>query len=450
MARPPGRRIPAAAEAEGAVRRPAAAHRPDRPERVSPEGGPLIPLPGQELLPRRRRPDTPPAWTRALWHRPALSAALSGFILFTLGIRPPATGTVPDANGAPASLQAETTAQQREPVTDTAPPSPGESVRRATGTIRELARDFYDLLPRLGIALAVLIIAALIVHFARPIVLGVLRQWEKAEAVSALLGILVWLLAIGTAFSVIAGDVRALIGAVGLFGLALSWALQAPIESVTGWLMNSFKSYYRIGDRIAVGSIFGDVYKIDFLTTTVWEAGGPEKPGRGMQPTGALITFPNSEVLRSNIVNFTRFFPYIWDEIKFRVADEADLAYTSKVIERVAKAQVGPAMEGPSGEYQALLREAGLEYEIATAPEIFIVGAESWTEIIVRYLVPARERRRWASDLIAAIQTELAKPEHRETIPPGYPRMQAWIMDRPDAGTEHGRPGLGTDEQNET
>ena len=32
-----------------------------------------------------------------------------------------------------------------------------------------------------------------------------------------------------------------------------SLPLQTPIESFTGWLLNSFRGYYRVGDRIEVG-----------------------------------------------------------------------------------------------------------------------------------------------------------------------------------------------------
>jgi small-conductance mechanosensitive channel len=69
----------------------------------------------------------------------------------------------------------------------------------------------------------------------------------------------------------------------------------------------------------------GDVYRIDVLTTTVWEAGGPGKSVTGAQPTGAMITFPYWEVLRSNIVNYSREFPYVWDEVTVAIANESDL-----------------------------------------------------------------------------------------------------------------------------
>jgi len=175
-------------------------------------------------------------------------------------------------------------------------------------------------------------------RFIRPVVRRVTRGWERANALGVLLSLSIWLLALGIAVSVIAGDIRALIGSIGLVGLALSWALQTPIESFTGWLLNSSRGYYRVGDRIAVGEIFGDVYRIDALTTTVWEYGGPDRAGGAMvtaeQPTGRLITFPNNEVLAGSIVNYTRDFPYVWDELTVPVGNRSDLDYAMEVLKR--------------------------------------------------------------------------------------------------------------------
>ncbi len=319
-----------------------------------------------------------------------------------------------------------------EPIADTIVTDPGESAREATHTLREFAEGFYGMLPRLGIAIALLVLAGVLTRILRPLTRRLLGSWEKGEAASALAGIVVWVIALGVAFSVIAGDVRALIGLAGLVGLALSWSLQAPIESFTGWLLNSFRSYYRIGDRIAVGEVFGDVYKIDFLTTTVWEVGGPEKPVEGEQATGALITFPNSEVLRANIINFTSDFPFVWDEVTINVADESDLDYTARVFREVASRVVGPAMADPAQHYRSLLEAAGFAYDIAVEPWVFFAMTDSFTMATIRYLVPARERRVWSSRLTMALAEEIKRPEHRSRIIAGYPRTQIQIMSEPD------------------
>lgn len=305
---------------------------------------------------------------------------------------------------------------------DAAAEDPEASIDEATGTVRDLLRGFYGMLPKLAIAVAILLVAWMLAALARAVIHHALGGWERKEAVSALTRIVLFVLALGVAMSVIAGDARALVGSVGLVGLALSWALQTPIESFTGWLINSFRGYYRVGDRIAVGDVFGDVYRIDVLTTTVWEAGGPGGSVAGAQPTGAMITFPNWEVLRSNVINYTRDFPFVWDEVTVGVSNDSDLPYTLEVLEAVAKRVVGPAMAAPAQRYEQLLERARLAFDVPTEPKVFLHAAESWTDFTIRYLVPARERRRWSSELVLATSVETAKPEHRDRIRTGYPR----------------------------
>jgi len=236
--------------------------------------------------------------------------------------------------------------------------------------------------------------------------------------------------------AILAGDARALLGSVGLVGLALSWALQAPIESFTGWLLNSFRSYYRVGDRIAVGDVFGDVYSIDLLTTTVWEAGGELKAVQGAQPTGAIITFPNSEVLRANIINYTRDFPYVWDEITVGISNESDLQLALEVIGEVAESTVGREMAAPVATYASLLRDARLPLEISDKPQLYLSPTDAWMNVTVRYLVDARQRRRTASDLHKAIAARLAEPPCSSRIKPSYPRMEVAVPGRPFAESD--------------
>jgi small conductance mechanosensitive channel len=337
-----------------------------------------------------------------------------------------------DPAAADATAQAETASAETIPA-EALPQDPAEAVEQAAGTLQRLILDFYALLPKLVIALILIALAIVIARFIRAILKRALRNWRRAEAASALVGIGIVLLAIGAAMSVIAGDATALVGSVGLVGLALSWALQAPIESFTGWLLNSFRVYYRVGDRIAVGDVFGDVYRIDILSTTVWEAGGPDKPVQGAQPTGALATFPNSEILRATIVNYTRHFPYVWDEVTFSLANESDLGYSKQVLEAVAAATLAPAKPDPSKDFQRLLRRRHLNYEIDADPQVFFSNAESWTNATIRYLVPARERRKWASDLIIAISAELAHPQHTGRMIDGYPRTRIDLQRRPES-----------------
>lgn len=302
--------------------------------------------------------------------------------------------------------------------------TPAEATSQALQTLWELALGFYGMLPKLLIAALLIALAEFAGRTVRRVLRGTLGDWERTEAIIALTRIGAYLAALAVGLSIIAGDARALVGSVGLVGLALSWALQTPIESFTGWLLNSFRGYYRVGDRIEVGEVFGDVYRIDVLTTTVWEAGGPGKPVAGAQPTGALITFPNWEVLRSNLVNYSRDFPYVWDEVTLPVANESDLAYTMNVLQQAAARVLGEEMQAAAAQYDDLLTKAGLAFDIAEEPQVFISLADAWTDCTVRYLVHARRRRRWSTRLLVELTAEVAKPIHQGKIIAGYPRTE--------------------------
>lgn len=409
-------------------------------------------LPGARRR-RRRTPGGTAGARRTLRHfRQAtiLAIAITAFLLLLFpgqdaaeGAQQPDTTAIPDT----VSLIEQIPVEELQAEPDTAVETDVQADTllaaardEATATVRSLWYGLLSNLPKILVALVVLLLAGAAVRILRPLLRRLLGQWEKASASTAMIGILIWLIAIGIAVSVLAGDIRALVGSLGLVGLALSWALQTPIESFTGWLLNSFQGYYRVGDRIAVGEVFGDVFKIDFLTTTVWEIGSLERPGfvQAEQPTGRLITFPNNEVLAGSIINLTRDFPYVWDELSVGVGNRSDLEYSAELLRKVAAATLQEQMQNPAAEYERILARAGLNVPVSAAPQVFISLEESYTNLTVRYLVGARERRTWKSALAAAVSTEFNKQEHADKTLAAYPRQQIQIIgedDRPTGGS---------------
>ncbi|MGE0816645.1 MAG: mechanosensitive ion channel family protein [Vicinamibacterales bacterium] len=333
--------------------------------------------------------------------------------------------------GAPVGGQDSAASPSGQATSGAAPvlPVAGDGVGEAAATMRALASGFFAFLPRLVLALLVVAFAVLAVKLTSRVLERTLRGWDRLTAVTAVMR-LVAALAVGVvALSILAGDARAAVGSVGLVGLAASWALQTPIESFTGWLLNSFRGYYRVGDRISVGDVFGDVYRIDVLNTTVWEAGGPGKAVTAAQATGAVITFPNWEVLRSNIVNYSRDFPYVWDELTIGVANESDLAYCAGVLRDVARRVLGDEMAEAARRYQELLMAERLTFGIEEVPVVYFSSNASWTDCAIRYLVPVRARRAWASRLLVEIGRELGRAEHARRIVSVYPRSEVRLRE---------------------
>ena len=374
-----------------------------------------------------------------------LAVAITGLLLLLLGpdgLDSAQLDQGPPVAGLGGAESPQTVRGSAEP--GTAPPAGGvgelgrtgaelgeESLQEARETSRLLWQGFFTHLPKMVVALLALVLALILVKGVRWILRNTISRWDGSKGVIALTSILIWIFAIGVAVSVVAGDIRALLGSLGLLGLALSWSLQTPIESFTGWLLNSFKNYYRLGDRIQVGEVFGDVHKIDVITTTVWEIGAPFRQGFVMaeQPTGRLVTFPNNEILSGSIVNLTRDFPFVWDELNTPVACESDLRLAMAVIRRTAGELLGDHMKGPARQYQSILERAGLTSGIPDNPQVYVAYSEFWMVVIVRYLIGASERRIWKSDLTLRITEEINKPAYKNRFIPVYPRRQIEFLD---------------------
>ncbi|HJU91901.1 MAG TPA: mechanosensitive ion channel family protein [Pyrinomonadaceae bacterium] len=199
----------------------------------------------------------------------------------------------------------------------------------------------------------------------------------------------------------------------GLISLILGFALQTPITSFIGWVYILVREPYRVGDRIKIGLVTGDVIEVSYLDTTLWEFGGDYLSTE--HPSGRIIKLPNSTVLNTPVYNYTwPLFPYIWNEIKFHIAYNADLEFVAATMKDVAEKEVGEAMMKQVEVFRQILAQTPVnQLEVQERPVVmFRVAENSWLEAIVRYLVHPKEAGRVKSRLITELLKELnAEPE---------------------------------------
>jgi len=284
-----------------------------------------------------------------------------------------------------------------------------------------------QVLPKILIALLLFVLAQVLIHLLKPLISKLLGRLERRHAILATFSLVVNLVAVLAALSVLVGSVSTFITSLGLLGLGITWALQTPILCFTGWILINLRGYYRIGDRIKVNDTYGDVTQIDFLTTTVWEYGSTWFTAE--QPSGRLITIPNSLVLQTSIYNYTRDFAFVWDELIVSMAYESDLSHTKETVLKVARQVLGDSMVKPIRQYREILKRSNLDYRISEEPEIFMTFADSWINLHLRYLVPAREKRGIKTAISEHVFNEFEKVENTERIKPVYPRIQSQRID---------------------
>lgn len=180
--------------------------------------------------------------------------------------------------------------------------SQAELERRLAPALRRLGELWDSLvtsLPILGVALAVVLAFAV---FSR-LLLRWNWLWERMGAGLLLRNILrnltaTLVLIAGVLLALQLLDLTALVGAVigaaGLFGLALGFAFRDVAENYLSGMLLGLRSPFGVGDYVAVGDLEGSVLRLtsrELLLITL---------------DGNHVRIPNAEVFKSTIVNYMR------------------------------------------------------------------------------------------------------------------------------------------------
>jgi len=203
-------------------------------------------------------------------------------------------------------------------------------------------------------------------------------------------------------FGVVTRDWVSVLLSLGVVGFAVTFALQGALASLIGWLYIVTKRPYAVGDRIAIEDTRGDVTSIDLFVTEVWEIDGELVSSN--QPSGRIVTVPNSVVLSSHVVNFYgEGVPYVWNELSVQVAYETDLDFAVEVMTETATDYLGEEMAAGVTQYRDRLEETPVELDVNERPTVNVVQGESWVDLRLRYLVHPRRGTRTRNALYQSI-----------------------------------------------
>jgi small-conductance mechanosensitive channel len=281
----------------------------------------------------------------------------------------------------------------------------------------------------IGVAQRILRGAALItivLVIARALSVYALARIEDASTRFTLQRIARLVLALAVAVivvSIIFVNWYAAIAAFGVGSIIIGLAVQTPMKSFIAWIYILIRQPYRVGDRIQIADATGDVIDVGYLDTTLWEFGG--KYISGDHPSGRLIKFPNEKVLDELVYNYSwPLFPYIWNEIKFQIAYNADLEFIATTMQKIAEEELGKEMIQRVQTFRELLARTPVdELEVREHPRvIFRVSENTWLEAIVRYLVAPREAGRVKTRLIKKLLAALNTAPDKVMFPAGANR----------------------------
>ena len=211
------------------------------------------------------------------------------------------------------------------------------------------------------------------------------RALKKANADNFMLTwTFAWIIII-VIFGVISlsGSIQALGISAGFLGMIVGWSLQAPVTGVAAWLMLILKRPFRIGQRVIIAGIKGDVEDITLTHVILNQVGGTvtgeERSGRG-------ILIPNAILFSQTITNYTFDVEYILSEVPVRITFQSDWDEAEKILVGAAKQVTADTIRATDEEpyIRAELFDAGvlMRLRYKTTPEDYAKNVSDIVRII--------------------------------------------------------------------
>jgi small-conductance mechanosensitive channel len=201
---------------------------------------------------------------------------------------------------------------------------------------------------------------------------------------------------------------------VGLVTAGIAFALQKVITSLAGYFVILRGNTFSVGDRIVMGNVRGDVVALGFMQTTIMEMGQPP-PVQSADPamwvhsrqfTGRIVTISNSEIFDKPVYNYSREFPYIWDEIKIPITYESDRSTAESIL--LSAVNRHALNRDKLGDHA--IEELHKKYQvdpIDVNPTVYYRLTDNWLELTVRFLAPEHGTRHIKDQISREIITAL-------------------------------------------
>jgi small-conductance mechanosensitive channel len=207
---------------------------------------------------------------------------------------------------------------------------------------------------------------------------------------------------------------KSMSAALGLFTAGLGFALQKVITSLAGYLVILRGNTFTVGDRIVMGGVRGNVIALGFFQTTIMEMGQPP-PVQGAAPamwvrsrqfTGRIVTVSNSMIFDEAVYNYTRDFPFIWEEVTVPISYRDDRGTAEQALLEATRPHAADPRKVSPETLEHLRRTYDLHLK-DFEPRVYLRLTDNWVEMTVRLLVPDEGVREIkdaiARDLIAKL-----------------------------------------------
>ena len=216
-----------------------------------------------------------------------------------------------------------------------------------------------------------------------------------------------YLLLVVISISYFTGNIKDIALAVGLFTAGVTITLQELILSIAGSVYIFLVKVYQPGDRIEINGIKGDVIDVDGIYTTMMEIG---EWVTSDNYSGRIVKLSNAFVFRGPVYNYSRDFPFIWDELDLPIRYGSDVELAKKIVLEIARAQLSDYVRESVQQWKSVVGRYYVENAMVE-PTLAITLTDNWIRFNLRYIVDYKKRRYTAHLLNDLIRKEVEKTD---------------------------------------
>jgi small-conductance mechanosensitive channel len=294
--------------------------------------------------------------------------------------------------------------------------------RWKTAVQSEYSVEFRGLIVRaavLGFALTIVFILA---EIWRKATLRYVRDMRRRYQILLLRRIVLWCAVGITVAFALATEIGSLATFAGLMTAGLAVALQNVILAMAGYFFLVGKYGVRVGDRVQISGVTGNVVDIGLIRLHLMELAGA---GSDRQPTGRVVVFSNSIVFQPT-AGFFKQIPgtnFGWHEVTLILSPDSDYY--------VAEQRMLGAVEGVYAKYRNKIEEQHRRMQQTFAlgldlpqPKSRLRLTQTGLEVVIRYPLELDRSAEIDDQIIRELLAALEKPPKLKLVGSGTPNIQ--------------------------
>ena len=242
--------------------------------------------------------------------------------------------------------------------------------------------------------------------------------------------IVVWIVIAIVIAAAFATELGTLATFAGLLTAGIAVALQNVILSVAGYFFLIGKYGVRVGDRIQVAGVTGDVIDVGLVRLHIMEVG---TEGTDARATGRVVVFSNAVVFQPNAGLFKQIpgTSFVWHDISLTLAPESNYQDVEKRLMEAINSVYDKYKDVMETQRRRMEQSLGGLTVRPLHPDSRLRLTQTGLEVVIRYPVELGNAPQIDDDMARALLSAVAKSPRLRLVGSGTPNIQAVVENQP-------------------